>query len=307
MKTTGYHRVANAALEWVEHNLPQFRPPPVGSADFVPLLKPLGELALTGNVLSSWSRDGHRRKHIGHEFVRFAWELVGKGNTLRLIVLEKPDLWAVLSVYATFVSHGFRNEPLEKALSAVTRCRSFAAMEFPSWRKIEIGLACKKLGFACPWDIRKCLSATWLGHLPEPWLLSTTAAYSVTHTVFYVTSFGQRPAALSQRCRDYLASWLPAWMEFYLHLKNYDLLAEMLMAARCLNLSIDGDWEAALIRAQRADGRVSGPQGNGRGLDPTVRSQSRRRFLDDYHTTLVVLMAAVMAECKHSQLRPREG
>ncbi|MDQ0753793.1 hypothetical protein QF034_008024 [Streptomyces africanus] len=52
---------------------------------------------------------------------------------------------------------------------------------------------------------------TWLARTPEPWAVEGHIAYDVTHNVFHLTDWGERPDGLPPGTADYLATWLPVW------------------------------------------------------------------------------------------------
>jgi hypothetical protein len=72
---------------------------------------------------------------------------------------------------------------------------------------------------------------------------------------------------------------------------------------RRIGLNNCGRWGGLLSSAQDADGKIPSPRGSGGGLDPATSDPVRRMFLDNYHTTLVGMMAALM--CRRDECSGR--
>jgi hypothetical protein len=294
MKSESYRRTAARALGWIVRHRGQFRLRG-DERRRVALSKPLGELALTADVLMSWSRAPSAAYRAGRELLSFCWDEFGRGEMMRALVWREPDLLVFGSLYETFHRHGLRNALLPSALREASRLTGVRALEFPAWRRLEMAMAYRRLGIPTPWPVAKAFKDTWLSSRPEPWALTVSAAYSLTHTVFYRTAFGRSPSRLPFHLREYLQRWCPVWIHHYRDIENYDLVAEMIMVLRCIRAPDTGDFAAMLSAGQAANGMIRGPAGAGRGLDPFAQGRVRRTFLDNYHTTLVALMAAQMS------------
>ena len=289
-----YETLKRGCLGWVCEYRDQFAMPPPGDPRFLPLLKPLGELSLTADVLARRSQD----PDCAWEIASWCWQQFDEGRLLELVLLEHPDLVAVAAVYQSFAAFGFRNPRFESRLQRTIRLRGVARLEFPAWRALELAQACLALGLDGPWKADESYAATWLAGLPEPWTICESSAYSLTHTVFYRSAFGLQPDAVPAAHREYLTRWLPVWIRYYAGISNFDLVAELVMVCRCITAEDEDDYAALLLTAQESDGMVRGPAGGAALLlDQSDTTALRRRFLDNYHTTLVTLMAAAMAAC----------
>ena len=140
-------------------------------------------------------------------------------------------------------------------------------------------------------DDRALLSRDLASFRPAPGTLNEFAAYSLTHTVFYLTRFGENPERLPAEHRRYLARWAPVWGEDYYWRQHWDLMSEMVMVLRCLGENDDCDWAGRLWAAQDESGLIPGPTGDGRHLDPRCTDPERIHFLENYHPTLVGLIS----------------
>src|SRR5262249_38141193 len=157
----------------------------------------------------------------------WCWDQLRQGDLLIEIVLARPDLVLVATLYANFQRHGFSNARLETALRYLIRTACVRSLEFPTWRRLDLLHPTASLGLQrFP---RRPEKAPWLAARPEPWTLTDDIAYATTHSVFYITDFGRRPSRLSRPVRDYLQTWLPAWLTIYERQHNWDLFAELVM------------------------------------------------------------------------------
>lgn len=287
-----YHRVAGAALAWVVHHRTQFS---LANGDAAVLVKPLGELAIASDLLVSRFPPASQLHVRGTELLSFCWAELDEGNLLDQLVSARPDLIVAATLYTTFHRHGMRNQKLEQSLVRIVRIRGIAGLELPAWRELELAIAFRTLEIDAPWVVDASFRRTWLYKRPEPWSICNTSAYSLTHTVFYQTNFGATPLELPARHRRYLARWLPVWMEHYTDLQNYDLLAEMVLAARCIGEPDSRDWGSVLLAAQQSNGMIPNASSAGTSIDPTASDPTRRSFLKNYHSTLVSLLACAMS------------
>ncbi|MBF0688568.1 MAG: hypothetical protein IR158_12495 [Cellulomonas sp.] len=276
---TAAHAVLAGTRRWVDHNLDRFHLPDVASPGFVHALKPLGELALTAHVADLGSDSAG--------WLEWCWQETQEGELLLRVVDEHHALVPpVVSLYSVFATHGLRLMALERRLARLMPLRAVVALEVAPWRRIELGRSLAVVGLPSPWDERECLRDTWLGHQPEPWVVDDDAGYSVTHTVFYVTGFGRRPEEMPTHMAEYVRAWLPVWVRVFELRRNLDLVAELLLAGRCLGIDVPG--MTSLHRAQDLEGMVPGPVRPGQSTASTPAG----RFAQSYHTTLVSLMAA---------------
>jgi hypothetical protein len=185
------------------------------------------------------------------------------------------------------------NEQLEQAVRDGLRTRGASSWKFPGWVLLLIVRTLHLLEIESPWTIDSCFRETWLYKLPEPWTLNNESAYSLTHTVFFLTDFGQRLDHLPEVYRQYLVQWLPVWLEHYRTSWNHDLLAELIMVARCIQVEDENDWGSILLARQEEDGTLMRPRIQETG--PKEAKDVRKRFQENYHSTLAVLMASVMS------------
>lgn len=299
MSAAALRRVGTAALHWIESHRIHFRVSPAADdLSLVRKVKPIAELGLACDLLlraGCGSSFGAKFRTLPQELLASCWSELDKGEHLRRLLLTYPDLFSLVTVYPPFRRAGFRNHALEGAIKSLSADPSLRALEFPAWRLLDFAVALRAICVRSPWQPRQEFGRTWLGQTPAPWMLSDSAAYSLTHTVFYMTDFGFNPGGLPSRARAYVSRWVPVWSRYYASVQNLDLLGEMLMVGYCLGVNTLAEPLRKLVDGQREDGAIPGPEAIavGLGMDRGRRS-ARERFALDYHTTVVALMTSVL-------------
>jgi hypothetical protein len=291
---------AAACASWLSDHLDLFTisTDDTPESDVIALMKPISELALVAAVLHQVARRSRLPRAL-RDFARAAgthsWEQLGRGELMSSYLARFPELVILATTYRSFRVLGFRHAGFERLLENTLGLRGTRALEFPPWRALDLATAVASLNLTPPWAIASIYRRTWLAALPEPWALTPSSAYSVTHTVFYMTDFGDAPNRLPAGHRAYLRRWTPAWQLFYANVQDMDLLAEMTMVMRCLREPQDSvDVPATFAAHTVGGGGIRGPM----ELEPEVgasRTSARAlTFTRDYHTTLVGLLALAM-------------
>jgi hypothetical protein len=291
-----YRAFADRAIEWLGERLHHFGFPRSHDASVLPLVKPIGELAILCDLLLRHPK-GSRFHELGVEWLERAWGEIDEGRLLTTLIARRPDLIYRVSTYIPFYRNGFRSKTFENTVRRVLRVQGITALEYFGWPGLEIAVSLDELGIDPParWTPARSFRETWLHQCPEPASITESAAYSLSHTVFYLTAFGQRPQRLPVKHRRYVSRWAPVWGEYYYRKQHWDLMSEMVMVLRCLGQPDNRDWSSRLCAAQEASGLVPGPTGDGRHLDPRCTDPERNHFLENYHPTLVGLMAALLS------------
>lgn len=290
-----YQKVAKKSIKWIIENKKQFALPQNNNEKLIIMLKPLGELILASDMMCSMFPKGTKFYQSGMKILNFCWKELKQFETVYETLENRPDLVILGTIYLSFVKHGFRNKKFEVLLRVISGIKGISSLEFPAWRAIELAYAYNTLKIKSVWNANSIFKNTWIHQLPEPWSLSNSSAYSLTHTIFYLTNFGASPNKLPKRHRKYLQFWIPVWLQYYHEISNYDLFGEFIMVLRCINERDEEDWGLYLSHFQEANGMICGPPGARQNLDPFTKKPLRKTFLENYHTTLVGLMAAAMS------------
>jgi hypothetical protein len=192
-------------------------------------------------------------------------------------------------VYLPFKELGYSSPEAERAFRLNQRLDSFAALEMSPVRRLGLSAFQRRFGLPPRLPEADLVGATWLGRAPEPWTVEGHIAYDITHTVFHLTDWGERPEGLPAEVADYLATWPPVWLDDWLDLQRWDLLGELLVVDACLpRLTFDERAWEGFAAAQQPDGAM-----------PAVRTMPQGEpdevFDIVYHPTPVAAFASVLA------------
>ena len=253
------------------------------------LLKPLGELALVLDVLIKLGIEPE--KCLTH--CSWIWSEIREGNELIELISARYDMVLLCGLYANLKGLGFSNNRLDLLLEYVARTATSGALEMHFWQRLARDRDYSRLGLidfpAMP------LKGSWLGEMPEPWTICNETTYAVTHEVFHVTDFGDKKSRLSNDIITCLRRWIPTWSVIYQIQKNYDILAELIMTAECIGgVPWFSDPMQDLLLAQGNDDYVPSPPNSGLPFLKPGQSPERVKFLSNYHTTLVSVLAIAM-------------
>ncbi|WP_086735945.1 DUF6895 family protein [Streptomyces glaucescens] len=286
------HSVGVRAMEWLWAHRDGFRldvdvDPDVG---FLERFKPVGELALICKVLLREGVAGSRQAELARRLIDHTWRdtLDGGGMLVRGQRIE-PISPIPFEVYLAYKELGYSRPELERAIVLNHRLESWTSYEVAPTRRLGLSAFQRRFGLVPRPPEADLVDTTWLARTPEPWTVTTRIAYHLTHTVFHLTDWGERPEGLPPRLADYLATWLPAWLDDWLDLERWDLLGELLVVDACLPRPTFDEraWEG-FAAAQQPDGAM-----------PAVRSMPEGEpdevFDIVYHPTLVAAFASVMA------------
>lgn len=295
--------VTLAALSWLDGHREHFRLPDdvtEAGVDHDATLKPLGELAQLSLSISRVSPPGGRVHRLARGLLEFAWEEARHGALYLEMARAEPHAAHFLEMYAPFPEAGLRHREFEAFARLMAGTRSWAATEQEPTRRLSVLRAEERLGLVTPRSSAAGEAArrTWLGGLPEPWAFESRSGYAVTHHVFHVTDWGTRPAGLPADLTEYLAHWLPAWIDTCLEGEFWDLAGELLAVASCLPTPDpptppgEDAEDTDAWRRYAAGQSVSGAFAEQGAVPDTAGHDT---FLACYHPTLVAAFASALA------------
>jgi len=149
--------------------------------------------------------------------------------------------------------------------------------------------------------IENLYKETILSKKPPILYLLDSDVYSITHTLFYITDFGDRPIPFSLQDQLEEVRWLVATLlGLYLRENNWDIVGELLLCCICLHwrppIIYEVAWEG-IMHNQNADGSISGPSFSSEHLNKlNEKERASYCFEQNYHTTLVALMACFLTK-----------
>jgi hypothetical protein len=295
-------------LLWLEGNRDGFALPRGAVPELFPL-KALGELAAIAGVL--WRRQdlpAELRARL-HALLAFAWQELEQGEVFARYLDQRA--YPVLgTTYAVFERLGWRHEATRQRLAEMGRPGGLSGSRAPATREagepvaaqygadgvavlcLGLALAWEALDLPSPWQRARLYPHTRLAHRPEVAELALPDAYSLTHTVFFMTDWGAAPEGLPAAERTYLAEWAPRWMDAFRRQQHFDLYAELAVVLCCIEAPCPAEAESVLAAAQEADGAVPGPADRIAERTRGIEDPGRRRFVSCYHTTLAATLAS---------------
>lgn len=271
-------------LSWLRNHRDLFTiPRNVSDYNFLTSIKPIGEYTLLLEKL-------HSRGYPNASESSWAWKQFREGKLIRDMLLARPDLIVISTIYSSFLSLGFSCSATDRVIRYFLQSDYCQAIEMPRWRRLDVMHAEWKLGLRPFSDLT--LRGTWISRQPEPWLVSHDVAYAATHEIFYISDFGSKEVVIDDANRKYLKLILSSWAEIYCEESNYDLLSEVIMCASYLGfLDIANFWVTILLEHQRPDGHFPGPSGSASDIIHEDMDERRGNFLRNYHTTIVGCLA----------------
>ncbi|MGW0537969.1 DUF6895 family protein [Streptomyces sp. NPDC003032] len=251
-------------------------------------LKSLSELSLAAGLVKRAAVAGPETARTAADLMDFVWREFRHGDLLYGLQRYTPAATYPREIYAPFAAAGYRHGGLDALTLQLDGLRAARFTEQVPNRRLGVAAARRKLGLPDAPDLADEIGRTWLGGMPEPWMLDASNAYGVTHTVFHLTDWGADPAGLPAPLQEYLERWLPVWVEVFTETRTWDLLGEFLMVDMCLERPHFHTrvWEQ-YAAAQHADGMV--PNGVTRPPGDPVAA-----FTNHHHPTIVAVLAGTL-------------
>jgi hypothetical protein len=286
------HTVGVRAVEWLWAHRDGFRLEPDVDPEigFLERFKPIGELALVCKVLFREGVAGSRQARLARQLLDSVWaETLDGGRMLVRGQRTEPFSPVPFEVYLAFKELGYHQPEVERATALNHRLDSWAAQELTPTRRLGLSAFQRRFGLTPQVPEAQALRRTWLARAAEPWTVEGHTAYDITHAVFHLTDWGERPDGLPPEIAAYLELWLPAWIDDWTDLRNWDLLGELLVVDACLPRPTydPAAWEA-FAAAQQPDGAMPLLREMPAGAPDEV-------FDIVYHPTLVAAFASTLA------------
>lgn len=283
--------IASRALSWLEKNLTRFDPFVAGGEADEFHQTALAELAIVSDVLSR-----NRALASSGRLVAF-FDLIEK-------VFNQPDFYLnIYRIKQSFIAHLMIHNTLRRQ----TRASPFIDEEIQ--HLIDTGYATKERT-AFRWlELRYALDAgsfrhdfpsetelfrlTALGQRVSADSLIEPDAYSITHTIFYLTDFGIHNSLLIAK-QDRIIAMLEELIARAIEARNPDLVAELILSSYCLRTgeseSIRRGW-LHLDSVQERDGMIRGAEFI---LPEAISQRDEFEFMMFYHPTLMAALAGLL-------------
>lgn len=304
MRAADLDRVSLRAVAWLHAHLLDFRLPADVTdprVDRNATLKPLGELSQLSLCVLRASEPGGTQHRLARVMFHFAWEQTRQGELFRTLVDGEPHASYPMEFYACFAEAGLHQPEFEEYARFMATTRAWAVTEHEPTRMLALLNGQRRLGISPGPEAEDAMRRTWLGGLAEPWSFETRAGYALTHYVFHVTNWGQRPDWLPPEVRDHLILWLPPWLDSCVETELWDLTGELLAVAACLpepeRVPVADAWQA-YAGAQNSEGALA------ESGEPPPVPEPDGTFASCYHSTLVGAFAAALAASRMRAAAP---
>src|SRR5690625_894956 len=202
-----YKSHATKSLSWLTHHLDNFSPIKNNEVS-LDGLKVFSEISLLYAYLKT-------RNHPGFDEEILSWqpffEKHLENKQYAEVIRKSPSLaYAFMFPYLLLRSTGYKSDYYEDSHQYMNRWGYYDSIELVPFRQLDLEYFLWKSGLENEPDWDKHFPATVLGRCQSSLALDEEATYSITHTLFYMTDFGNRPIALSQSKIDKVTEILEA-------------------------------------------------------------------------------------------------
>jgi hypothetical protein len=294
--------MVDRALSWASHHLDLFEAADSPDARAQTTLKPLVELSLLCMLCRRHARfDDDSRIRSMLTVSAETWKT--RHGCDRLV--RNPEAFRLHAIWHQSLVHAGALRGEERhVIQAVVDHGYVTATEEVAFRDLDLRHLLDLGGYRhdLP-SYRSLYRQTVLGRGGAVLSFNHGDAYSVTHTLFYLSDFGARPIeAIPRRELPYVRWIVEVLLGQYLLVEDWDLVAELLLGAACLRRNPpDALREAAwngLLGAQRDDGSIPSRSFEEDAWSALPESERRAyAFEHSYHTTLAAAIAGFTAGC----------
>jgi hypothetical protein len=286
---------ASSSLDWVTANLPRFAP----DLDRVSTtLSTFGELAILYAYAEAWRGRLAELVSLDHHLRAWRQLIVSQCEAQAYVESARKQVsiaYAFVVPYLMLRTTGYRSSAHDRLVRRMQWWGYPAGSEAVPYRLLDREFFLWKGGYLRDEpNFYQLYRETTLGQRCSPVYLDLESAYSITHTLFYLTDFGSRRLALPPRHMRFIRSLLDALLVHYSRVSNWDVLGELLMVVPVVggcNTTVY-DWASeAFASARRADGSVpANREAATTLLDASESTRDDLSFRHCYHTTLVALL-----------------
>ncbi len=271
-----------SGINWITRHLDLLAPRDLQVAA---QMKAPTELAMFYGYTARWRPHMQRELALVKHFLVDLFDDLTLAHWLRRLPCNYPHY---ATGYLALRAAGERFPSFEEAISYVRLNGYPRIMEKTPFQELGSQHRLWKAGLrAKPPTLGATFRATSFGRGQNPIYLSVPEAYSITHTLFYVTDICGPPVNMSLADRHRATDLVGTLLIHYWRKRDWDLSGELL-----LNLVALDQWDTplfqtafdALLKAQRDDGAVPGPQ-----FMNLTQPNRKVSFDNCYHTTLVAM------------------
>lgn len=206
------------------------------------------------------------------------------------------DSYPCLVGYLMLRATGYKNSYYEETLEFLNRNGYLYACEECPYRILERNLLfwrSKYLNQEPEWD--SVYQSSILSKEVNPIYLDDMHVYYITHTLFYLTDFGNRPLLLPNKEIRRITDLLESLLLHYVRIGNWDLVGELLINLTSLNQNnsiIYSECSKMFQNTWKQDGSVP-KQKEVSQLSHTYNNEEIFNY--HYHSTIVGIMYCITA------------
>ncbi|MDO3662402.1 hypothetical protein [Bacillus sp. C28GYM-DRY-1] len=286
--------IQSLSLKWIINHLEYFDMRHKVSRGFRWRIKTFVELIFLTNYLV------RNRLHYDHDVEKLV-DFISvrlQDDQLEEFIHFDPDGLAGLAIAGEFLC--LTEQTTQHSI--IRELNKFTAFNFDNslakipFRKMDLSYSLNRAGVpsTIP-DLYSLYSFTAAGQDIPNTYMTDTDAYSITHTIFYITDMGHKCPEIREAELETLKAKVLKFLSIYICLENLDIISELIMCCVFLNIDITQENIMPLYKAawkkiysgQMTDGSIPGIT-----YDVNKANGKEYVFTHCYHTTLVTVGAA---------------
>lgn len=197
--------------------------------------------------------------------------------------------------YLMLRSAGHHFEYHDQIIKKLIKWGYFQSKELLPFRDLEIDYTLWKSGLiTCEPDWEKWYKTTVLANFKHPLFFNKESAYAITHTIFYLTDFGNKLMPISHKEHKRVTEVVEYLLFHYWRIGNWDLTGELLISLNYLGKAESIIYKEA-ARVFRLNWNNTGyfpPNKEYQNLSTKENYEKDLIFKRCYHTTLVAVLYA---------------
>lgn len=201
--------------------------------------------------------------------------------------------------YLVMRAYGFRDSYWEQTLALLGTLGLPQAQEVVPFRELDVAYFTGKSGYYPACDLLSLYRRTFLARMHSSVYVDDDSAYSITHSIFYLSDFGMMPLPLGTGEITRVQDIVESLMVHYWRHGHWDLLGELLISSLIIGHTRRSLWSrvfAAFTALQHPDGALPGRlRVQDELASARLTGDYQRLFTGYYHTTVVGLLLSAQA------------
>jgi hypothetical protein len=193
--------------------------------------------------------------------------------------------------YLVMRSTGYKNIFLEETLEVLLSQGFPKVQEVVPFRELDLVYFFNKAQLAQNENMMSVYHRTFMSKMKSIIHIDNESAYSITHTILYLSDFGKSKLTLPATEMKKIQEVLESLAIHFWRLKHWDLLGELLFCLSIIGIPLESIFHRALTafyNAHEQDGSITGRQEQHSELLTAQLAGNREKiFTCNYHTTIV--------------------